>query len=191
MNPEFKEMEQDLERIMFDRSAIEAMVTRLGKEISDSYRESVKERKLILIGVLKGSVVFLADLMRHINLPLEILFLQATSYGAGTVSCGRVQISMELDKALVGGADVILVEDILDSGRTLKKLTEYMSASGANSVRICAMLDKPARRVVDIRTDFKGYDVEDEFLVGYGLDYNEVYRNLPYIGVLKRSIYES
>ena len=191
MNPEFKEMEQDLERIMFDRSAIEAMVTRLGKEISDYYRESVKERKLILIGVLKGSVVFLADLMRHINLPLEILFLQATSYGAGTVSCGRVQISMELDKALVGGADVILVEDILDSGRTLKKLTEYMAASGANSVRICAMLDKPARRVVDIQTDFKGYDVEDEFLVGYGLDYNEVYRNLPYIGVLKRSIYES
>ena len=191
MNPEFKEMEKDLERVMFNREEIESMLVRLGKEISDVYRESVKERKLILIGVLKGSVVFLADLMRHINLPLEILFLQATSYGAGTVSCGRVQISMELDKALVGGADVILVEDILDSGRTLKKLTEYIADSGAHSVRICTMLDKPARRVADIQTDFRGYEVEDEFLVGYGLDYNEIYRNLPYIGILKRSVYES
>ncbi len=191
MNPDFKEMEKDLESVMFDRDAIEKMVARLGKEISDAYRESIKERRLILIGVLKGSVIFLSDLMRQINLPVEVLFLQASSYGSGTESCGRVQINMELDKKLVGGADVILVEDILDSGRTLKKLTEYFAASGANSVKICTMLDKPARRVVDIKTDFKGYDVEDEFLVGYGLDYNEVYRNLPYIGILKRSIYES
>ena len=204
MNPEFAEMEQDLERVMFDREAIENMVDRLGKEISLRYRESVKERRLILIGVLKGSVIFLADLIRHVTLPLEVLFLQASSYGSGTESCGRVQINMELDKKLVGGADVILVEDrdirgfdvlvvedILDSGRTLKKLMEYFSASGAHSVSICTMLDKPARRVVDIKTDFVGYDVEDEFLVGYGLDYNEKYRNLPYIGVLKRAIYES
>ena len=191
MNPEFAEMEQDLERVMFDREAIESMVDRLGKEISLRYRESVKERRLILIGVLKGSVIFLADLIRHVTLPLEVLFLQASSYGSGTESCGRVQINMELDKKLVGGADVILVEDILDSGRTLKKLMEYFSASGAHSVSICTMLDKPARRVVDIKTDFVGYDVEDEFLVGYGLDYNEKYRNLPYIGVLKRAIYES
>ena len=191
MNPDFKELEKDLESVMFDRDAIEKMVARLGKEISDAYRESIKERRLILIGVLKGSVIFLSDLMRQINLPVEVLFLQASSYGSGTESCGRVQINMELDKKLVGGADVILVEDILDSGRTLKKLTEYFAASGANSVKICTMLDKPARRVVDIKTDFKGYDVEDEFLVGYGLDYNEVYRNLPYIGILKRSIYES
>ena len=191
MGPDFAELEKDLDRVMFDKAAIESMVARLGKEISDCYRESVRERRLILIGVLKGSFIFLADLIRHIDLPVEVLFLQASSYGAGTESCGRVQINMELDKKLVGGADVVFVEDILDSGRTLKKLTEYFSASGAHSVRICTMLDKPARRAVDVKTDFSGYKVEDEFLVGYGLDYNEIYRNLPYIGVLKREVYES
>ncbi len=191
MTASFEQLNQDLESVMFDRAAIERMVERLGKEITDFYRDSVKERRLILIGVLKGSFIFLADLIRQIGLPVEVLFLQASSYGAGTESCGRVQINMELDKKLVGGADVLFVEDILDSGRTLKKLTEYFSASGAHSVRICAMLDKPARRVVDVKTDFTGYEVADEFLVGYGLDYTEIYRNLPYIGVLKRSIYQS
>ena len=190
MNPKFTQLDNDVERVMFNGDDIETMVARLGREISDCYRESVKERRLILIGVLKGSFIFLADLIRHIELPVEVLFLQASSYGAGTESCGRVQINMELDKKLVGGADVVFVEDILDSGRTLKKLTEYFAASGAHSVKICTMLDKPARRAVDVKTDFKGYEVEDEFLVGYGLDYNEIYRNLPYIGVLKREVYE-
>lgn len=190
MKPKFQELSENVEEIMFSREQIEEMLERLGREITDCYRESVKKRRLILIGVLKGSFIFLADLFRQVELPAEVLFLQTSSYGAGTESCGRVQINMELDKKLVNGADILLVEDILDSGRTLKKLSEYFSESGAHSVKICTMLDKPARRAVDITTHFKGFEVADEFIVGYGLDYNEIYRNLPYIGVLKRQVYE-
>ena len=189
MTKKFESLAKDVERVLIDADQIEEMLTRLGDEITACYHDTIKSRRLILIGVLKGSFIFLSDLIRRIDLPLEVLFLQASSYGSGTESCGRVQINMELDQKLVSGADVLFVEDILDSGRTLKKLSEYFAGAGAHSVRICTMLDKPARRVVDIHTDFKGFEVEDEFLIGYGLDYNEIYRNLPYIGVLKREVY--
>lgn len=191
MSNQFENLSKDLSRVLFDQAAIDKMLDRLGKEITEVYRESVKTRRLVFVGVLKGSFVFLADLIRRVDLPVEVLFLQASSYGAGTESCGRVQINMALDKEKLQGADVLFVEDILDSGRTLKKLSEHFAEIGAASVRICTMLDKPARRVVDIKTDFCGYEVEDEFLVGYGLDYNEIYRNLPYIGVLKKEIYSA
>ncbi len=189
MPTELSSLTKDLEEIMFSREQIEEMLVRLGKEITEAYRESVQKRRVIVVGVLKGSFIFMADLIRHIDLPVEVLFLQASSYGSGTESCGRVQINMELDKKLLTGADVLFVEDILDSGRTLKRLTEYFSESGAHSVKICTMLDKPARRAVEIKTDFCGFTVKDEFLVGYGLDYNEIYRNLPYVAVLKREVY--
>ncbi len=189
MTPTLHTLTGDLERVMFTPEQIESMLCRLGKEITEAYRESVKEHPLVVVGVLKGSFIFMADLIRHIDLPLEVLFLQASSYGSGTVSCGRVQLNMELDKKLISGKDVLFVEDILDSGRTLECLMNYYSHAGANSVRICTMLDKPARRVAPIKSDFCGYQVEDEFLVGYGLDYNELYRNLPYVAVLKREIY--
>lgn len=183
-------MQNDVQRILFTKEDIEKMLDRLGKEITETYRESVKKRKLIFVGVLKGSFIFLADLIRRIDLPLEVLFLQATSYGSGSESSGRVRINMELDQKLLADADVLFVEDILDSGRTLKYLSEYFAGNGAHSVKICTMLDKPARRVVDVKTDFLGYVVEDEFLIGYGLDFDEIYRNLPYIGILKREKYE-
>ena len=189
MTPILHTLTSDLERVMFTPEELEAMLCRVGGEITKSYAESIAERRLVVIGVLKGSFIFMADLIRHIDLPLEVLFLQASSYGSGTESCGRVQINMELDKKLVAGKDVLFVEDILDSGRTLQKLAQYFSDAGAHSVKICTMLDKPARRVVPVSTDFCGFKVEDEFLVGYGLDYNELYRNLPYVAVLKREIY--
>ena len=179
----------DLERILYSEEDLAAMNRRLGEEITRAYSESVKKRKLIMVGVLKGSFIFMADLVRQIPLPMETLFLRASSYGNGTESSGKVTISEGPDKSIFKEADVLFVEDILDSGRTLKKLQDYMLDAGAHSVKICTMLDKPARRVVDITVDFRGFELENAFTVGYGLDYAEEYRNLPVIGVLKESIY--
>lgn len=187
--PEFKELSKDVERILYSEEVIETMIRRLGAEITESYREDVKKHKLILIGVLKGSFIFMADLIRHVELPCEVLFLRASSYGGGTFTSGKVNLSMLPEKDVLKDADILLIEDILDSGKTLERLSEVFRDCGAHSVKICTMLDKPARRVAAVQSDFCGFEVEDEFLVGYGLDYNETYRNLPYIGVLKREIY--
>jgi len=185
---EFKTFSQDLERIVYSKEQIEEMLDRLGKEITECYQDSVTERPLILTCVLKGSFIFMADLIRKIDLPCQVMFLRASSYGNSTVSSGNVKVQLPENEAM-NGADILLVEDILDSGRTLEKLSDVFRSSGAASIRICTMLDKPARRVAPIQTDFKGFEVEDEFLVGYGLDYNEIYRNLPYIAILKRDVY--
>ncbi len=189
MTHKFEDLSKDVESILYGQKEIEEMLERLGKEITECYRESAKERDLILVGVLKGSFIFIADLIRKIDLPCQVLFLRASSYGSGTVSSGKVNVENMPEADKLRGADVLLVEDILDSGKTLQKLSEIFKTVGANSVKICTMLDKPARRVAPIQTDFKGFEVGDEFIVGYGLDYNEIYRNLPYIGILKREIY--
>ncbi len=186
---EFKSLTPDLECILHGEKELGEMLDRLGAEITACYKESVKERKLILVGVLKGSFIFMADLIRRIDLPCQVLFLRASSYGSGTVSSGTVAVEALPEADSLMGADVLLVEDILDSGRTLKKLMDLFLASGAHSVKICTMLDKPARRVAPVTTDFCGFEVEDQFIVGYGLDYNEIYRNLPYIAILKPEIY--
>ncbi len=186
---EFESMRADLDCILYDKKDLEKMLDRLGEEITNCYRESTKERKLVLVGVLKGSFIFIADLIRRVDLPCQVLFLRASSYGAGTVSTGRVNVEALPEADTLKGADVLLVEDILDSGRTLQTLSELFMKSGAHSVKICTMLDKPARRVAPITTDFCGFQVEDQFIVGYGLDYNEIYRNLPYIAILKPEIY--
>lgn len=186
---EFKSLTGNLESILYSKEDLGAMLDRLGEEITECYKESIKERKLILVGVLKGSFIFMADLIRRVDLPCQVLFLRASSYGSATVSSGNVQVTELPEKETLQGADVLLVEDILDSGRTLKKLSDLFLDSGANSVRICTMLDKPARRVADVKTDFCGFTVEDQFIVGYGLDYNEIYRNLPYIAILKPEVY--
>ena len=185
----FRNLENDVERILFTKEEIDTMLDRLGKEISDYYRDSAEERKLILVGVLKGSFIFIADLIRKIDLPCQVLFLRASSYGSGSVSSGTVTVETLTNREELEGADILLVEDILDSGRTLEKLSNIFMNVGANSVRICTLLDKPARRAVPVHAEFIGYQVGDEFIVGYGLDYNEIYRNLPYIGILKREIY--
>lgn len=186
---EFESFASDLSCILYGKEEIEAMLDRLGQEITECYRESAKKRDLILVGVLKGSFIFMADLIRKLDLPCRVLFLKASSYGTGTVSSGNVEVEPLPEADTLRGADVLLVEDILDSGRTLKTLSDLFMNSGANSVRICTMLDKPARRVAPITTDFCGFEVEDQFIVGYGLDYNEIYRNLPYIAILKPEVY--
>ncbi len=186
---EFKSLTDNLESILYSEKDLNEMLDRLGEEITEYYKESAKDRPLILVGVLKGSFIFIADLIRRIDLPCQVLFLRASSYGAGTESSGNVKVEKLPEAETLIGADVLLVEDILDSGRTLKKLSELFMDCGANSVNICTMLDKPARRVADVETKFCGFSVEDQFIVGYGLDYNELYSNLPYIAILKPEAY--
>ncbi len=177
-------MIQDIERVLLTQEEIAAKVSEIGRKISEDYRG----RRLILISVLKGSVVFMADLMRAITIPCAIEFMAVSSYGSGTRSSGVVRIVKDLDRHLEGW-DVLIVEDILDSGRTLAYLREYIASKGAQTIRIAAFMDKPERRCVDVYPDYCCFTVPDKFVVGYGLDYDELYRNLPYVGILKPEIY--
>ena len=178
-------MYKDIEKVYYTEEALAAVVKRLGTEISEDY----KNKDLLLVSILKGSVVFMADLMREITVPCEIDFMCVSSYGNSTDnSNSTVRIIKDLDSD-IQGRDILLVEDILDSGRTLSYVIDVLKTRNPRSIRICALLDKPERRVVDIKADYRGTDVPDEFVVGYGLDYAEKYRNLPYIGVLRKEIY--
>ena len=178
-------LDNDIEQILVDAKQLEEINKRLGKQITKDF----KDKNLLVVGILKGSLYFMADLTRYIDLPLKLDFLAVSSYGSSTRSSGSVKIIKDIDIDLAG-YDVLLVEDILDSGRTLDYVSKMLSARGANSISIVTLLDKPERRVVDLKPDYVGADVPDEFVVGYGLDYDQQYRNLPYIGALKRSIYE-
>lgn len=178
---------QDLEYVLADEKQIAAMCDRLAAQIAKDYENS--DRDLILITVLKGSVMFAADLIRRIPLKCEMEFMKVSSYGAGTETSGFIQVHLDV-KRDIAGADVIIIEDIIDSGRTLQKLSQLMEGRGAHSVRFCTLLDKPDRRQVNLNADYVGMEIPDKFVVGYGLDYDEAYRNLPYVGVLKRSVYE-
>ncbi len=178
-------MLNDIEKVYYSEDTLSGIVKDLGKRISEDY----KDKNLLLVSVLKGSVVFMADLMRAITVPCEIDFMCVSSYQSGTTSSGAVRIIKDLDINLEG-KDVLIVEDILDSGRTLSYLKAILLRRNPKSFKICTLLDKPERRAVpDIFADYSGAEVPDEFVVGYGLDYDEKYRNLPYIGVLKREIY--
>ena len=178
-------MLNDIEKVYYSEETLSGIVKELGKRISEDY----KDKNLLLVSVLKGSVVFMADLMRAITVPCEIDFMCVSSYQSGTTSSGAVKIIKDLDINLEG-KDVLVVEDILDSGRTLSYLKSILLRRNPRSFKICTLLDKPERRAVpDILADYSGAEVPDEFVVGYGLDYDEKYRNLPYIGVLKREIY--
>ena len=180
-------MINDIEKVYYSEEVLQSIVERLGKQISEDY----KDKNLLLVSVLKGSVLFMSDLMRAITVPCKIDFMCVSSYESGTKSTGVVKIVKDLDINLQG-YDVLIVEDILDSGRTLSYLKKVLEGRNPRSIRICTLLDKPERRVVsDIIADYSGAEVPDEFVVGYGLDYDEKYRNLPYIGVLKRSVYET
>lgn len=177
-------MTQDIERIIFTEDALRERVHELGKSISADYAG----KKLLVVGVLKGAFVFMADLIRQITIPCQIDFITASSYRDGSESSGSVEIvnDVRLD---VAGCSVLLAEDILDTGRTLNSLKQLMLSRGAADVRVAALLDKPSRRVADIMADYKGFEVGDEFIVGYGLDYAERYRNIPYVAALKPSVY--
>lgn len=179
-------LEKDIEKVFYSKEQLNERVTALGAQISTDY----SGKNPLVVGVLKGAVPFLADLARAINIHLEMDFMDVSSYGSATVSSGEVRILKDLDTN-VEGRHIILVEDIIDSGRTLKYLVDMLKHRKAASVKIVTMLDKPEGRVVEMEADYVGFDVPNEFVVGYGLDYAESYRNLPYIGVLKPEIYEN
>ncbi len=171
-----------IDHVLVGQEALQRRVAELGQAISADY----EGKDLVLICVLKGGVVFLTELMRHITIPHEIDFLAISSYGVGQrESSGAVRLVMDL-KADIAGRDVLIVEDIVDSGRTMDYLLRLFWARQPASLRVCALLNKPSRRVVDVPLDYVGFDIPDEFVLGYGLDFDEKYRNLPYVGVLKR-----
>lgn len=179
-------MNKDIERVLYSEAQLKEAVSRIGKEITESY----KGKNPILVGILKGSVVFMADLMREIDLNCDIDFMVAKSYGNEAVSSGNVKILKDLD-ADITDRDVIIIEDILDSARTLYAVRNYLMQKNPASIKICTLLDKKAARAFDLKADYSCFEIENEFVVGYGLDYAENYRNLPYIGVLKREVYEN
>lgn len=178
-------MQGDIKEILISEEALAAKV----KEIGDQINRDYAEKNLLMVSVLKGSVVFMADLMRAITLPVQVDFMNVSSYGSGTKTTGVVKIVKDLDIP-IEGYDLLIVEDILDSGKTLSYLKEILEARGPRSIRLATLLDKPERRQVDIKADYIGFVIPDDFVVGYGLDYNERYRNLPYVGVLSPSVYE-
>ena len=176
-------MERDVEKILISEEEIKKICKRLGKQISKDYQG----KKLLLVSVLKGAVVFMADIMRNITCDCEIDFMAVSSY-SGSKTTGVVKFKKDMDVD-PDGRDILIVEDILDSGVTLAYLKEVLLQRNAASIKVCTFLDKPANRRADIEADYVGKVVPDEFIIGYGLDYNEKYRNLPYVGVLKREVY--
>lgn len=179
-----RNMADDIKEVLISEQELQSIVERLGKQISEDY----KDKDLFLVSVLKGSVVFMADLMRAITVPCNIDFMAVSSYGNDVKTSGTVKIIKDLDKD-IAGKDLLIVEDILDSGKTLNYIQEILLARNPNSIRICTLFDKPERREVDLTAEYIGCKVPNEFIVGYGLDYAQYYRNLPYIGVLKEYVY--
>ncbi len=177
-------MEEDVGEILITTEDIREKTTELARQITADYQG----RELLLVCILKGGLMFLADLMREICLPLEIDFMAVSSYGASTESSGVVRILMDLETSILG-RNVLIVEDIIDTGRTLNYITQNLRTRQPASLKICTLLNKPARRVLDIPIDYVGFEIPDKFVIGYGLDYGEIYRNLPFVGVLKPEAY--
>ncbi|HBQ85465.1 MAG TPA: hypoxanthine phosphoribosyltransferase [Syntrophomonas sp.] len=170
--------------VLYDPAELRDKVKELGKKITEDYNG----KQLIVIGILKGAFIFMADLVREIDLPVELDFMDVSSYGASTMSSGEVKIIKDLDNS-IQDKHVLIVEDIVDTGLTLKYIVAILKKRGPRSVKICCLLDKPSRRKADIRPDYYGYSIEDNFVVGCGLDYNEKYRNYPAVCILKPSVY--
>lgn len=188
-------LKNDIEKVLFTEDELGTIVKKVADSITDVYADRVLNNgeKLVILGVLNGSFQFVSDLVKRIDLPLQIEFMFASSYGKKTESDGEVNISVGKNQEVLDDPDanIIIVEDIVDSGNTLSKLLQVMKTRNNKSVALCSLFDKPERRKVDVKVDFLGARVPDEFIVGYGLDYDEKYRNLPYVGVLKREIYEN
>ena len=181
-------MRNDIERIMLTEEQIQSRVKELGAQLAEDYRD----KNPVMICILKGSTMFFADLLRATPIRLTMDFMAVSSYGRSTKSSGEVEIRKDLSGS-IEHRHAVIVEDIIDSGFTLSYLSRMLSARGAKSIKICTLLDKPARRApgITLKADYSGFEIEDAFVVGYGLDYDEAYRNLPYIGVLKPSVYEN
>lgn len=179
-------MEQDMEKILFTQEQVAGRIRELAQQISRDYAGKAP----LVVGILRGSFIFMADLVRQLALPVNLDFMSVSSYGAGTVSSGQVNIHLDLQEE-IAGRDVLLVEDILDTGNTLSKLVAELQQRRPASLKLCVLLDKPDRRTRPIQADYVGFTIPDAFVVGCGLDYDQHYRQLPYIGVLKPSVYES
>jgi hypoxanthine phosphoribosyltransferase len=177
-------MDSDVEEVLLSGEEVQARVAELGAQLAADY----ESREPVLVSVLKGSIIFLADLVRAMPIPLSIDLMEVSSYGTSTESSGQVRILKDLSTS-IEGREVIVVEDIIDTGLTLNYLLRYLHDKGPASIRICCLLDKPARRLAPIEIDYRGFTIADRFVIGYGLDYGERYRNLPYIGVLRPSVY--
>jgi hypoxanthine phosphoribosyltransferase len=182
----YRDLEDDVASILIDEAQLQKRVKELAEKIEADY---IDQEDLLLICVLKGGYMFLADLSRGLRRPHELDFMGISSYGAGTTSSGAVQIIMDL-KAPITDRNVLIVEDIIDSGRTLEYMRRNLLARGPASLRICSLLSKPARREIDVTVDYIGFEIPDEFVVGYGLDFDEEYRNLPYIAILKPAVFK-
>lgn len=180
---------KDIDKVLISEAELDGVVSRLAAEISRDY--GAPDKKLVLLCILKGSIVFMGDLMKKLTVPVEIDCMRVSSYGSGTESCGNVNIVLDLIRPDLNTCDILIVEDIIDSGRTLSYLTGYLTHKGARSVKTCTLLDKPSRRAVDFTPDYVGCEIPDEFVVGYGLDYAERYRALPYVGILKPEVYSN
>ena len=178
------EMEHDIQEVLFSQEQLDRRVTEIAEQINRDYAG----KEILLVSVLRGSFIFMADLARKITLPCRIDFMSVSSYGKGTSSSGQVQITKDLSED-ISGLHVIVIEDILDSGNTLSYLLRLLEQRHPASIRLCTLLDKPERRVKEVAVHYSGFSIPDAFVVGYGLDYAERYRNLPYIGILKPEVY--
>ena len=180
-------MNDAIGKILISEEELDSVVRRIAAEIDRDYAGA--DKRLVLVCILKGSIVFTGELMKRLTVPVEIDCMKVSSYGSGTTSSGNVKIHLDITRNDISDCDFLIVEDIIDTGCTLSYLTEYLKLKGARSVKTCALLDKPSRRKVEFTTDYTGIEIPDEFVVGYGLDYDERFRALPYVGVLKPEVY--
>ena len=180
-------MNEDIQRVLVNETELNRITFRIAEEIDRDYADS---EHLLLLCILKGSVVFMSELMRKLTKPVEIDFMRVSSYGSGTVSSKNVNIILDIHRQDLSQCDVLIIEDIIDSGRTLAYLVDYLKLKGCKSVKTCTLLDKPSRRDVDYTADYVGLEIPDVFVVGYGLDFDERYRTLPYVGILKPEAYQ-
>lgn len=179
------ELHPYVESVLISEEEIKTIVKTLAEKINSDY----KNEELLVVVILKGSVVFASDLIRQLTMPVTIDFMKASSYGSGTVSSGFINIKQDLGTD-IEGKNVLIIEDIIDSGNTLHKLKELLRGRNPKTIKICTLLDKPSRRVTSVEVEYTGREIPDEYVVGYGLDHDEILRNLPYVGILKREIYE-
>ncbi len=179
-------MHEDVERVLISSEELDKKVSELAEVISRDY----EGKQILLVTLLKGSVMFSVDLMRKLTIPVEIDFMSVSSYGSLSKTSGVVNVDKDLDES-IEGKHVLVVEDIIDSGMTLSRVREMLLSRGPASLKICTILDKPSRRTTEVEVDYTGFEIPDEFVVGYGLDYAQKHRNLPYVGILKRSVYEN
>lgn len=182
-------MDNDIQSIMYTEEELALKVAELGQKITEEYQALNDGKEMLAVCILKGASVFFSDIIRHINLPIGIDFMMASSYGDETVSSGKVVIKKDLEVD-VRNRHVLLVEDIIDSGITMECVMRILRQRGADSVKLCALFSKPSRRRIPVDIDYLGYEIPDEFIVGYGLDCAEKYRNLPYVGILKNEVYD-